>query len=104
MYKEVVMSKFKKDMKLMKKQNKKMSKLKTIVEKLKNGEKLEAKYKDHLLIGDYQGCRECHITPDWLLVYKIVGENLYLVRTGSHTELLESFIKQLLNKLEQLLD
>lgn len=60
-----------------------------IVEKLANGEKLEAKYKDHLLSGNFKGCRECHVKPDLLLVYRIQNEvmELALVETGSHASL-----------------
>lgn len=60
-----------------------------IVTKLANGENLEEKYKDHLLIGNFKGCRECHVKPDLLLVYKI-NENvleLTLVEVGSHSQL-----------------
>lgn len=56
---------------------------------LANGEALEAKYRDHLLTGDYGGFRECHIQPDWLLVYQIDGNRLilFLARTGTHSDL-----------------
>ncbi len=60
---------------------------------LANKEPLEPKYKDHQLINDktYKDCRECHITPDWLLIYKYEDENLVLVlfATGSHSEILD---------------
>ena len=51
---------------------------------------MDQKYKDHALTGSYTGCRECHITPDWLLIYEIVDEELvlYLTRTGTHSDLL----------------
>ena len=57
--------------------------------KLANGEKLPEKNKDHALIGNYVGKRECHITPDWLLIYEIDNGNLflYLTRTGTHSDL-----------------
>ena len=57
--------------------------------KLANDEVLEAKYKDHCLTGDYKDCRECHIEPDWLLIYKKYESELILmlVRTGSHSDL-----------------
>ena len=60
-----------------------------LIKKLVNKECLEAKYKDHGLIGDYKDCRECHITPDWLLIYQIDGNELilYLTRTGTHSDL-----------------
>ena len=50
---------------------------------------LEQRYRDHALAGDYAGCRECHITPDWLLIYEIDGDTLllYLMRTGTHSDL-----------------
>jgi len=63
--------------------------LKEVIVKLANGEELESKYKDHKLIGNYLGCRECHISPDLLLVYRIDNEilELALVRVGSHSKL-----------------
>lgn len=66
-----------------------MSLLTDIIKKLANGEALPEKNKDHPLAGEYEGKRECHILPDWLLVYEISDEQLflYLTRTGSHSEL-----------------
>ena len=80
---------FKKDIKLAKKQGKDTDKIFEVVEKLANDEVLEAKYKDHCLTGDYKDCRECHIEPDWLLIYKKYESELILmlVRTGSHSDL-----------------
>lgn len=80
---------FKRDVKLAKKRNLDMSLLKNVVDKLSEGKKLEAKYRDHMLTGDYAGYRECHLQPDWLLVYKIVNDTLTLVlaRTGTHSDL-----------------
>lgn len=80
---------FKKDIKLAKKQGKDTDKIFEVVEKLANDEVLEAKYKDHCLTGDYKDCRECHIEPDWLLIYKKYESELILmlIRTGSHSEL-----------------
>jgi mRNA interferase YafQ len=82
-------SQFKKDSKLVKKQNKNVEKLYSVIEKLAEGKKLEEKFRDHSLTGNYKGCRECHIEPDWLLIYEIVDDVLVLVlsRTGSHSEL-----------------
>ena len=80
---------FKKDFKLIQKQNKDLWKLKTVIAKLAAGEVLEEKFKDHALQGNYAGTRDCHINPDWLLIYAIVGNELRLVRTGSHAELFE---------------
>ena len=81
---------FKKDLKLAKKQNKDIEKLFAVVELLANGEKLDFKYKDHDLSGNYKGTRECHIEPDWLLVYEYQNDVLVLMlyRLGSHSELL----------------
>ncbi len=80
---------FKKDLKLAKKQGKDTDKLFEAIEMLANDEALPAKYRDHDLTGDYKGCRECHIEPDWLLVYEIVDDVLVLMlyRVGSHSEL-----------------
>lgn len=80
---------FKKDIKLAKKQGKDTDKIFEVLEKLANDEVLEAKYKDHCLTGDYKDCRECHIEPDWLLIYKKYESELILmlVRTGSHSDL-----------------
>lgn len=70
---------FKKDLKLAKKQNKDIEKLFAVVELLANGEKLDFKYKDHDLSGNYKGTRECHIEPDWLLVYEYQNDVLVLM-------------------------
>lgn len=71
------------------KKNKDTDKLFTVVEKLINGETLEPKYHDHNLSGKYSSCRECHIEPDFLLIYEVVDEVLVLMlyRVGSHPEL-----------------
>lgn len=80
---------FKKDIKLAKKQGKSIEKLFEVVDILANGEALAPKYRDHDLSGDYAGCRECHIEPDWLLIYEINNGLLILVlnRVGSHSDL-----------------
>lgn len=80
---------FKKDLKLAKKQGKDTDELFAVIDKLANGEVLEAKYRDHSLSGNYKGCRECHIEPDWLLIYEIDDGILVLMlyRIGSHSEL-----------------
>ena len=70
---------FKKDLKLAKKQNKDIEKLFAVVELLANGEKLDFKYKDHDLSGNYKGTRECHIEPDWLLVYEYQNDVFVLM-------------------------
>ena len=63
------------------------TKINIIITKLINGVPLPPQNKDHALIGDYSGCRSCHIEPDWLLVYKVSGNELILLRTGSHSDL-----------------
>lgn len=82
-------TRFKKDLKLVEKQGKKLYKLREVIEKLANQIPLDAKYKDHELIGNYKGCRECHIEPDWLLIYQYFDDVLVLTltRTGSHSDL-----------------
>tara|TARA_B100001093_G_scaffold383239_1_gene368871 strand:+ start:3392 stop:3661 length:270 start_codon:yes stop_codon:yes gene_type:complete len=80
-------SKFRKDYKKLKSAGKELGKLASIIDQLAGGQELEPKHRDHILIGDYVGCRECHITPDWLLIYKLTETELILMRTGSHSEL-----------------
>ena len=84
---------FKKDIKRIKKQGKDLEKIKNVINKLANGEELEEKYKNHMLTNSkrYKNCGECHITPDWLLVYKINNNELILLlfATGSHSELFD---------------
>ena len=80
-------SQFRKDFKKLKKQGKQIGKLKEIVRCIAEGKPLEPRYRDHSLIGPMKGSRDCHIEPDWLLIYRIDGESLYLERTGSHSEL-----------------
>jgi len=83
----VYTTQFKRDYKRIKKQNKELYKLKVLIEKLVTGKKLEVKYKDHQLSGDFKGYRDCHIEPDWLLIYKKTTDDLILERMGSHSEL-----------------
>ncbi len=80
---------FKKDLKLAKKQKKNLDLHFDVIDKLANGKKLDQKYRDHDLSGDYAGTRECHIEPDWLLVYEIRDDVLVLMlyRLGTHAEL-----------------
>ena len=83
---------FKKDVKLAKKRGKDMQKLKNVLEELFAGNTLDLKYKDHKLIGNYFETRECHIEPNWLLIYRIDEKNktLHLIRTGSHSDLFKN--------------
>lgn len=82
-------TRFKKDYKLILKRGYDESLLKDVITVLSNGEVLPAKYKDHALTGNYVGYRECHITPDWLLIYRIEESILILAltRTGTHSDL-----------------
>jgi mRNA interferase YafQ len=78
---------FKRDVKRLQKRGKNLDKLKKVIQSLINAEKLEEKHRDHQLKGLFKDCRECHIEPDWLLIYRIEGSELCLVRTGSHADL-----------------
>lgn len=80
-------TKFKKDYKLCIKRGYNPNLLQAAIDTLRIPAPLPPKNKDHGLSGNYMGCRECHILPDWLLIYRIEGENLYLVRTGTHADL-----------------
>ena len=84
-------TKFKKDLKRVTKQGKDRELIDDVIEKLQCQEALPQKNRDHALVGDYNGYRECHIMPDWLLIYRIINNNsvelLELTRTGSHSEL-----------------
>ena len=78
---------FKKDVKRMMRRNVDLNKLKYILDFLVNEKELPEKCKNHNLIGNFDGRQECHIEPDWLLIYRIDDESLYLERTGTHTDL-----------------
>jgi len=78
---------FKKDVKKMKKRGKSFDVFKQIIQKLANGRKLEERFRDHKLKGDYMGIRECHVEPDWLLIYEENDSELVLIRTGTHSDL-----------------
>lgn len=82
-------AKFQKDLKRAQRRGYDISLLTDVIRKLAKGESLPAKNRDHALIGNYTGCRECHITPDWLLIYEIDNGAiiLYLTRTGTHSDL-----------------
>lgn len=87
---EIVRTKtFRKELKLMLKRGADIGKLETVVNILASGEKLPPQYRDHALSGDMAGTRDCHITPDWLLLYRIEDDVLVLTltRTGSHADL-----------------
>lgn len=87
---EVVLStRFKKDLKTASKRGYNLELLNDVVNKLASRQQLPEKNRDHELSGDYAGFRECHVAPDWLLVYRVVEEDLilYLMRTGTHSDL-----------------
>ena len=84
-------AKFRRDYKRVEKQGRDMSELFFVIGELANGRQLDKKYRDHALTGNWQGFRECHIQPDWLLVYFVDGGKLVLTlsRTGSHSDLFQ---------------
>lgn len=81
----VLTSLFKKDLKTARKRGYDLTLLNNVVDTLALGLPLDEKHRDHNLAGNYKGCRECHILPDWLLIYEIAGNELilYLTRTGT---------------------
>jgi mRNA interferase YafQ len=80
-------SQFKRDVKRVQRAGKDMLKLKTVIESLVTGDELAPRYRDHVLVGQYKGTRECHIEPDWLLIYELGESEIVLIRTGSHSDL-----------------
>ena len=84
-------TRFQKDLKRVQKRGYDLELLKEIIKLLAQGEPLPEKNRDHSLSGVFSGCRECHIQPDWLLIYEIDGDELilYLTRTGTHSDLFE---------------
>lgn len=80
---------FKKDLKTAKERGYDLRLLATVIDRLASGEPLPPKNRDHALTGNFSGCRECHITPDWLLIYELYERDLilYLTRTGTHSDL-----------------
>ena len=82
-------SQFKRDFKLIKKRGYDISLFEDVLKLLVHNKPLPEKYLDHQLIGNYKGYRECHITPDWLLIYKVEKDilTLSLTRTGTHSDL-----------------
>ncbi len=78
---------FKKDLKKAVRQGRDIDELETVITRLQSGQGLDRSYRDHALIGNWRDHRECHIAPDWLLIYKITNDDLRLTRLGSHSEL-----------------
>ena len=84
-----ITSQFKRDLKRVRKRSKPLDKLYAIVEKLAQDIPLESRYRPHKLSGNYATKWECHIEPDWLLIYEITKDSVLLHRTGSHTDLFD---------------
>ena len=80
-------TRFRRDVKRLRRQNFDLSELESVVSALVAEEQLDQRYRDHALVGNWIGFRECHIHPDWLLIYRIESDELQLARTGSHAEL-----------------
>jgi len=80
-------NRFLKDLKRAKKRGKSIDKLEEIVDMIQAGKRLPGKNRDHNLSGNWKDHRNCHIEPDWLLIYRIDGEFLFLERTGTHSDL-----------------
>jgi mRNA interferase YafQ len=79
--------KFKKDLERLVRRGKDVEKIKFLVKLILSGEAIPAKYKPHPLIGEWHGCMDAHVEPDWVLIYRIEGDTLHLARTGSHSDL-----------------
>jgi mRNA interferase YafQ len=87
MLEPVYRKKFKKDLHRMIKRVKTASKIKDVLEKLLKEEPLDAEYNDHKLSGKLKDFRDCHTEPDWILIYRVLGDKLILARTGTHSDL-----------------
>lgn len=87
MLQPVYRKKFAKDYKRIQKRGKDIKKLRAVVSALVKGKPLDKKFLDHALKGEYSDCRECHIEPDWLLIYTIKNPDIVFIRTGSHADL-----------------
>ena len=84
----VASNQFKRDLRLARKRGFQIEALRLVVNTLANQQTLDAKYRDHELLGQYSGFRECHVAPDWLLIYRIEDDalELFLFRTGTHSD------------------
>jgi mRNA interferase YafQ len=83
----VIRAQFRRDVKLARKRGKNTEKLREVILLLMEESPLPSRFRDHPLGGQWKDCRDCHIEPDWLLIYRIDGDELYLVRTGTHADL-----------------
>ncbi|MGF1620417.1 MAG: type II toxin-antitoxin system YafQ family toxin [Rhodomicrobiaceae bacterium] len=82
-------TRFRRDLKRIERRGLKFNRLTSIVDALRADRTLPPRNRDHTLTGDWQDCRECHIAPDWLLIYQTTDEEVILIRTGSHADLFE---------------
>lgn len=82
-------TRFKKDVQRCQKRGYPMDRLKAVIDVLETREALDPKWKNHSLSGNYEGTQECHLLPDWLLIYEVNSETIYLIRTGTHTDLFD---------------
>ena len=80
-------SQFKKDLKRQIKRGTDINKIINAINILLSGEVLPSIYKDHALTGNWKRCRDCHIEPDWVMIYRVIGDELRLERTGTHSDL-----------------
>ena len=87
MLKPVTTTRFEKEIELAKRRGKDLVKLRNLMQQLINETPLASKHLDHPLSGKYNDRRECHIEPDWLLIYKVSGGEIIFERTGTHTDL-----------------
>jgi mRNA interferase YafQ len=78
---------FERDAKRLHKRGKDMGRLLAVIEALRLGTQLEPRHRDHSLVGDWRGYRECHVEPNWLLIYRLDDDAVYLARTGTHSDL-----------------
>jgi mRNA interferase YafQ len=83
----IINKRYRRDLKLMRKRGKDERKLNKIINELQAGHQLDLKHRNHPLTGDWSGCWECHVEPDWLLVYDVTENELELIRLGSHSDL-----------------
>ena len=89
MYKPLYTKQFEKDIKRAKRRTKNLEKLKIIIRTILEGKKLDPIHREHRLIGDYKGRRECHVESDWLIIYKVEKGIIIFERTGTHSDLFE---------------
>jgi mRNA interferase YafQ len=90
MYTPVYTRQFAKDLERSRRRGRNFDKLKIIIRSLLAGEPLDLIYRDHRLVGNFIGRRECHIESDWLLIYRLAGDRMYFERMGTHSDLFKT--------------